>query len=166
MYSLVNSFIHWILHLQKYIHLFFSHLSSLPLFIYSFFNSYFHYPSRYSIIHSSIHPSFHSPSIHFIHLLLNLFREQLESLCEQDIISFYKRPTLEREILWEKRFYLRYFFYIDVETFCTLYFVVLKSAFLKIICVFPFFFIWFLNFFNFMFRLSFFFLEVENFCLF
>ncbi|XP_023349681.1 phosphatidylinositol 4-phosphate 3-kinase C2 domain-containing subunit beta [Eurytemora carolleeae] len=34
-------------------------------------------------------------------------REQLVSLCEQDILTFYKRSTLEREILWEKRFYLR-----------------------------------------------------------
>lgn len=34
-------------------------------------------------------------------------REQLIHLCEQDILSFHSRPSLEKEVLWEKRHYLR-----------------------------------------------------------
>ena len=36
------------------------------------------------------------------------YREQLIHLCEQDILSFHSRPALEKEVLWEKRHYLRY----------------------------------------------------------
>ncbi len=46
---------------------------------------------------------------------ISLFREQLIHLCEQDILSFHSRPALDKEVLWEKRHYLRYLSYICIH---------------------------------------------------
>jgi hypothetical protein len=47
---------------------------------------------------------------------ISLFREQLIHLCEQDILSFHSRPALDKEVLWEKRHYLRYLPYIYMHS--------------------------------------------------
>ena len=33
-------------------------------------------------------------------------QQQLRDYCEQDILSFHRRPTQDKEVLWEKRDYL------------------------------------------------------------